>query len=82
MQHDRRIFADGVQHDRVIKLRRHLTKDMHALSLKALEMREGIGIPFLRGRLTTTGLHVFLSIPQSGAQTAQCGFFSTVCSVQ
>ena len=58
MQHDRRIFADGVQHDRMIELSRHLTNDMYALCLKTLEMCESIGILFIRGGLRPLGLHV------------------------
>ena len=59
MQHDSGILADGVQHDRVVKLCRHLTNDVYALSLKILEVGEGVGILLIRGGLRPLGLHGF-----------------------
>ena len=39
MQHDRRILADRVQHDRLGESRRDLAHDEDGLSFEALEMR-------------------------------------------
>ncbi len=41
VQHDRRIFADGVQHDRIFALRHHLPHDVDTLGFQPLEMCEG-----------------------------------------
>ncbi len=40
MQHDRRVFADGVQHHRFFKLGGHLADNVDTLGFELLEMRQ------------------------------------------
>ena len=40
-QHHRRVFADGVEHHRPLKLRGHFAQDVDALRLKQAQMAQG-----------------------------------------
>jgi hypothetical protein len=39
-KHDRRVLANGVQHDRLLKLRSDLAEDVDALGLEVLEVAQ------------------------------------------
>jgi len=42
LDHDRRIFADRIEHDRVLKLSRDLADDVDALRLKLLQVGQAV----------------------------------------
>ena len=44
MHHDRRVFPDRIQHDRVAKFGYHLAYDMNGLSFKLFQMGQLVGV--------------------------------------